>query len=312
MCDECSRSSPATRLAQLRSSGWMGARSIGSSSGTGGPREAERFEGGRARWRWRRPSTGAIRERAEQSLSGGRRRRSTPRATPTFSLELPTICDRRSGSCCTFSKRWSPSSATECHRRPSNALQARGSRCSPAGGVRRPVCRSSPISNPVDSEIAAQRSDFRDIVRRAVDAILSTEPRSEVTISYEPPDREFLVAGEPRLLSRAVAELVSNAVIHARRHVCVSIELVGKEVAVSVEDDGAGVSDAARATLFRRFIVRTTRGGLGIGLSIAQDLSRLHGGKVVVGESSLPPGRPNTVGARFVLFLPLEASSFRV
>ncbi len=158
-------------------------------------------------------------------------------------------------------------------------------------------------------EPALQRCDLRDVVRRSVDAILSTEPRSEVTVAFDPPPMEYPISVDPRLFGRAVAELVSNAMAHARRSVRVVLETTGAAFGVVVEDDGEGVSREAAATLYQRFVVRTTRGGLGLGLSVARDILVAHGGGVTSGESTLPPGRPGTVGARFTLFVPAFVSS---
>jgi signal transduction histidine kinase len=157
-------------------------------------------------------------------------------------------------------------------------------------------------------ELSRQLLDLVAVVRRGVDATLAAEPRREVAVSFEPPSFACRVDGDPRLLSHAVSELVSNAVIHARRRVQVSLAVQGGEASVSVEDDGEGVSEPARRTLFRRF-AGASRAGLGIGLSLADEIARAHGGHIELGASTLPPGRPNTVGARFTVTLPLDGPS---
>lgn len=150
--------------------------------------------------------------------------------------------------------------------------------------------------------------DFRDVVTSAVEATTRAEPRREVTVVNEPCDEACRVNGDPRLLTHAVAEIVRNAVAHARKTVRVALSSANGVVIVSVEDDGEGVRPGVESTLFQRFVQRPSRSGLGVGLSIAMDVARAHGGDIERGQSSLPAGRPDTVGARFALSLPAIAS----
>lgn len=155
-------------------------------------------------------------------------------------------------------------------------------------------------------ETNLQPLDLGKLVRRCIDA---SEPRSEVSVSYEAPGNTCIVLGDENQLSRVVRELLTNAVAHARRQVRVGVLAEPAGAAVFVEDDGPGVSEEARSTMYRRFAVREAHGGLGIGLSIAQDLAHAQSGEIHVESSSLPPGRPGTIGARFVLSLPHAAVS---
>jgi signal transduction histidine kinase len=156
---------------------------------------------------------------------------------------------------------------------------------------------------------AFQRVDVARVVQHGIDATVAAEPRSEIAVGFEPPQSPVFTSGDPRLLGHLVSELVSNALIHAKRRVLAGVEVdaARREAVVSIEDDGAGVPDAVRDTMFERFVVRPTRGGLGVGLSIAQDIAELHGGHLRFSESRLPPGRPGTTGARFQFTLPIEA-----
>ena len=68
-----------------------------------------------------------------------------------------------------------------------------------------------------------------------------------------------------------------------------------------VEDRGPGIPAARAADVFRPFVRLSsalTEGvaGTGIGLALARDLARLHGGDLVL--------VPSAVGARFELVLP--------
>jgi signal transduction histidine kinase len=153
-------------------------------------------------------------------------------------------------------------------------------------------------------EVNVQPVDLGQLVQRAVETSSVQDARSEVKISCEPPERQCMVAGDPALLFRILSELLSNAVAHARRSVRVGVLPEPSGASVFVEDDGPGVADNARATLYQRFVVRDARGGLGVGLSMVRELVRAQSGDIRLETSTLPPGRPGTVGARFVLSLP--------
>jgi len=72
----------------------------------------------------------------------------------------------------------------------------------------------------------------------------------------------------------------------------------GGRAAVSVDDDGPGVSPAVRARLFRPFTT-TKPAGTGLGLAIARKLVDLHGGEIRLSDGPLG-------GARFTVWLPLR------
>jgi len=152
-----------------------------------------------------------------------------------------------------------------------------------------------------------QPVDLGQLARRAVEANGANEPRSGVEVSYQEPEERCRVIADPALVSRILSELLTNAVGHARRIVRVGVLVDSSSASVFVEDDGAGVTENARATLYHRFVVHDARGGLGIGLSIVSDLVRVQSGEIRLEPSTLPPGRPGTVGARFVLSLPRAA-----
>ena len=90
--------------------------------------------------------------------------------------------------------------------------------------------------------------------------------------------------GDPDLLTRALANLIDNALKHSRAGAAIAVTVCWSEGAalVSVEDDGPGVDPADVATMLRPFgrldAARTTSGN-GLGLAIAESTVRLHGGR---------------------------------
>ncbi len=100
-----------------------------------------------------------------------------------------------------------------------------------------------------------------------------------------------------------VVGLVNNALVHApEASVVLGVVAERNELLISVSDDGPGLSDSDAARVFDRFY-RTdssrarSSGGSGLGLSIARDVARLHGGDI---ELTTAVGE----GCTFLLRLP--------
>jgi two-component system osmolarity sensor histidine kinase EnvZ len=84
---------------------------------------------------------------------------------------------------------------------------------------------------------------------------------------------------------RAVTNLVDNARRHAR-HVVLAAVAQGRSVLVTVDDDGPGIPADKREAVFRPFESGSI-GGTGLGLTIARDIVRAHGGEIVLEDSPL-------------------------
>ena len=102
---------------------------------------------------------------------------------------------------------------------------------------------------------------------------------------------------EPRYMGRAVANLVRNALQHARSSVRVRVSADGAQrTVIHVDDDGCGVPAEDRDRLFEPF-VRLDRsrdrasGGFGMGLAIVRQVARWHGGDASIGDSPLGGAR---------------------
>jgi len=119
----------------------------------------------------------------------------------------------------------------------------------------------------------------------------------EAAVERRAPGGPVVVACDRALLSRALANLVRNAVQCAPPGtVALAWRREGADVVVEVDDGGPGIPPEEREAVFAPF--RTQRpGGLGLGLTIARDALRRHGGDVTVTDS--PSG-----GARFVVRIP--------
>jgi two-component system osmolarity sensor histidine kinase EnvZ len=84
---------------------------------------------------------------------------------------------------------------------------------------------------------------------------------------------------------RAITNLVDNARRHAG-HVALAAVAQGRSVLVTVDDDGPGIPPDKRESVFRPFESGSS-GGTGLGLTIARDIVRAHGGEIVLEDSPM-------------------------
>jgi two-component system, OmpR family, osmolarity sensor histidine kinase EnvZ len=107
--------------------------------------------------------------------------------------------------------------------------------------------------------------------------------RAGATIELTTPASLTLML-RPDALRRALTNLVDNARRHARR-IAVSALSQERSIHVLVDDDGPGIELSRRETVFRPF--ESGGGGTGLGLTIARDIVRAHGGEIVLEQSPM-------------------------
>jgi two-component system osmolarity sensor histidine kinase EnvZ len=111
----------------------------------------------------------------------------------------------------------------------------------------------------------------------------------------------FMLRMRPLAIERAIGNVVNNACQYGGQ-VWLSLHLTEDDVEIRVDDDGPGIPAAQREAAFRPFYrLEKSRnkktGGVGLGLSITQDVVHAHGGEVILADS--PRG-----GLRVILRLP--------
>ena len=123
-------------------------------------------------------------------------------------------------------------------------------------------------------------------------------------VSFEGPPR-LVCECRPRALSRAVTNVVENAVKHGTEVVVGLAVAADGTIAIEVADDGPGIPPALQARALEPFVKldqARSAGGFGLGLSIAQEIMKKHDGSIL-----LMPNQP--CGLRVRLSLPLRAAA---
>ena len=87
-------------------------------------------------------------------------------------------------------------------------------------------------------------------------------------------------------IRRAITNLVDNARRHARHVLLAAGPQGNRNVQVIVDDDGPGIPPHRRESVFRPF-ESSASGGTGLGLTIARDIIRAHGGDIFLEDSPL-------------------------
>jgi signal transduction histidine kinase len=145
--------------------------------------------------------------------------------------------------------------------------------------------------------LAASEVDCGELVAAVADSRrpLAAERRLLLAVEAE---RPALALADPRRLQELVANLLDNALDHARTRVAVHVSAGARSVAIEVVDDGPGIAGEHVPELFRAGWQGPGRSaGSGLGLAIARELAEAHGGTLRVASGGLG-------GASFVAELP--------
>jgi signal transduction histidine kinase len=95
----------------------------------------------------------------------------------------------------------------------------------------------------------------------------------------------LLVEADRNQFFRVLANLLRNAADAGARSAVVSAGVSRGIATIDIADDGPGLPDAVRVTLFRPFTRSTRHDGVGLGLAIARDLTLAHGGEIALASS---------------------------
>ena len=161
----------------------------------------------------------------------------------------------------------------------------------------------------VDDLLLLARADERGAAtaaRRPVDLVdlvntaTSRRRRVAVAANIVGAGTATSVAGDAASLGRALDHLVANAARSATTEVVVSVEAADATVAIHVDDDGPGIPLEARDLVVQRFVRlddgrSRDEGGAGLGLPVAADVARAHGGLLEITESPLGGARVSLV-----------------
>jgi signal transduction histidine kinase len=144
--------------------------------------------------------------------------------------------------------------------------------------------------------------DLAELIRTVLDEASDARPEAASSLSYDGP-QHLTVHARPLALKRALTNLVANAVIYGGRARVRLVPPEGGSVVIEVEDDGPGIPPGQLERVFEPFhrgepSRNRETGGVGLGLPIARNILRAHGGDVTLANRPLG-------GVRATLALPV-------
>jgi signal transduction histidine kinase len=128
--------------------------------------------------------------------------------------------------------------------------------------------------------------DLVELLRTVLDETGDARPDAAAKLAYEGPPH-LTVRARSLSLKRAVGNLVSNAVIYGGGAVVRLIPPADGAVVIEIEDGGPGIPPNELDRVFEPFhrgepSRNRETGGVGLGLSIARNILRAHGGDVTL------------------------------
>lgn len=145
--------------------------------------------------------------------------------------------------------------------------------------------------------------DASQIVEEAMKLLTPIAEQARIHLNTSVPGLAF-IRGNKEALLEALVNVIDNAIKYnvPQGYVSVSLSRNGGYVVITVDDSGAGIPEDELEKVFDRFYrVDKSRsrkvGGSGLGLSIADEVIELHGGRIEIGSQL-------GVGTTVLLYLP--------
>jgi signal transduction histidine kinase len=129
---------------------------------------------------------------------------------------------------------------------------------------------------------------LKELADEVIEAAVLQAPAHVVLFNHVPPG--LLIDAGREQLNRILMNLLRNAIqaLEAREadgHIQLRAWREGAVVTIEVRDDGPGIPERVRPKLFEAFQSAAKSGGVGLGLAIAADLVRAHGGSIRLHET---------------------------
>jgi len=152
-----------------------------------------------------------------------------------------------------------------------------------------------------ETKIVKVAVNVNKIVTEAIKQASMRNTANKITFTKNIEETLF-VPGDESKLKGTIVNLINNAmdVLHDRKTIngviAVSAHTEGKEVILTITDNGPGIPPEISDTLFEPFVTMHKSNGTGLGLSIVKQFITGHGGSIAV---------KNDNGAKFIITLPL-------
>ena len=121
-----------------------------------------------------------------------------------------------------------------------------------------------------------------------LDEVIKKYDNKDISSSISP---RLYFSGRKNLIKRSINNLIDNAIKYAKK-VNISINKSNNNIFIIIEDDGPGIPEKEYNNVFKPFYKidkgrADSKSSVGLGLSIASDVIRSHGGNIKLSKSSM-------------------------
>jgi two-component system osmolarity sensor histidine kinase EnvZ len=133
------------------------------------------------------------------------------------------------------------------------------------------------------------QTNVRELLEELVDDAAHFD--ADITLDTGRRRRDVILPLKRQAMKRALMNLVANAARYGDK-VLVRLTVDRQRLQIDIEDDGPGIPESERANVFKPFYrVDSSRtvdaGHVGLGMAIARDIAKSHGGDIDLGRSAL-------------------------
>ena len=137
-----------------------------------------------------------------------------------------------------------------------------------------------------------ENTELCSFLNEIVEQIQTASDIDGINLHYNRPSKPMFTLIDREQITRAVYNLVSNAIKFSPSgsDVKISISSTNRMVRITVEDHGEGIADHVRSNLFHRYLrepaIEDSRFGLGLGMSLIRSVAAAHSGAVLIEEAN--------------------------
>ena len=131
-----------------------------------------------------------------------------------------------------------------------------------------------------------------------LESIISKYEKKEISMNI--PEKIYF-DGRKNLIIRCFNNLIDNSIKYSK-NILITLKKSSNNILITIDDDGPGIPESERENVFKPFYKMDksrsdSKSSVGLGLSIASDIIRSHGGNITLETS---PAK----GLRAKIFLP--------
>ncbi len=147
--------------------------------------------------------------------------------------------------------------------------------------------------------------DLSEVIDRCVKLVQHKMDMAGVQLNLELASEMPPVHCDPAQIEQVVLAMVINAIdaLPQGGNLWISTQLADNQIALTIRDDGTGITEEHLAHIFEPFYTTKEAGGSGLGLAISQNIVERHGGHIEVDSIA---GR----GTTFRVLLPVDSQKF--